>query len=503
MNMATFAPTAQQQAFLDALTGTTSNLALLARAGCGKTATILMGVDAIAKQQPQAEILVCAFNKAIASEVEGKLKAAGHTDWRTVQTSTLHALGFNLVKFAFKSAVDGKKVRNLIRQAGIKNSGFDTYASQIASLVGYAKGAGFGFFADKQIGDAAAWYALADHFDVGGYDSDTSDMDQIISYSQVIYRASLDQTDIVDFDDMILFPLVKNLRVRFGKDVVFVDEAQDLSPARQALIRKFVKFDGGRMIVVGDDRQAIYGFSGADAEALPNMIASLNATVLPLSVTWRCPAAVVRAAQAYVPDIMAADDADEGAVVYNGHLPTDIGAGDAILCRNTAPLIDMAYRLIRNGHAAKVEGRSIGDGLKSLVNRWKVADTATLLIRLDGYADREIQKAMAKDNEAKAEEVADRVETMRHIIAAVNAGGSNRTADVIGHIDSLFADDAANAIILATYHRSKGREWNRVYLFEHATRCPSKAAKQAWQKGQEANLAYVAITRAKKMLTFI
>ena len=92
---------------------------------------------------------------------------------------------------------------------------------------------------------------------------------------------------------------------------------------------------------------------------------------------------------------------------------------------------------------------------------------------------------------------------MRHIIAAVNAGGSNRTADVTSHIDNLFADDAVDAIILATYHRSKGREWNRVYLFEHATRCPSKAAKQAWQKGQEANLAYVAITRAKKVLTFI
>ncbi|NBT33657.1 MAG: ATP-dependent helicase, partial [Rhodobacteraceae bacterium] len=241
----------------------------------------------------------------------------------------------------------------------------------------------------------------------------------------------------------------------------------------------------------------------ADAEALPNLIRSLNATVLPLSVTWRCPAAVVRAAQQYVPDIMAADGAPEGEVVRNGSLPEDIGTGDAILCRNTAPLIDLAYRLIRQGLAAKVEGRAIGDGLKALVNRWKVSDTATLLVRLDGYADREIQKAMAKDDEAKAEEVADRVETLRHIVAAVNYGGSHAVSAVIDHIDDLFADDASNAIILATYHRSKGREWNRVYLFEHATRCPSKAAKQQWQKDQEANLAYVAITRAKQVLTFM
>lgn len=499
--MTTFAPTAQQAAFLKALTETTDNLALVARAGCGKTATILMGVDAIAQQQPDAEVLVCAFNKAIAEEVSGKLKKAGHTNWRTVQASTLHALGFGLVKFAFKSEVDGKKVRNLIKAQ--PDPAFKHYAGQIASLVSYAKGAGFGFFADKQVGDTAAWYALADHFDVGGFDTDSIDMDAIIGCSQFIYKASLAQTEVVDFDDMILFPLVKNLSVKFAKDFVFVDEAQDLSPARQALIRKFVKHRTGRMVVVGDDRQAIYGFSGADADALPNMIRSLNATVLPLSMTWRCPAAVVRAAQRYVPDIMAADGAPEGAVVYDGHLPADIGIGDAILCRNTAPLIDMAYSLIRQGYAAKVEGRSIGDGLKALVNRWKVTDTATLLVRLDGYAAREIQKAMAKDDEAKAEEVADRVETLRHIIAAVNQTGSHAVSAVVDHIDSLFADDAANAIILATYHRSKGREWNRVYLFEHATRCPSKAAKQQWQKDQEANLAYVAITRAKKLLTFI
>jgi superfamily I DNA/RNA helicase len=40
-------------------------------------------------------------------------------------------------------------------------------------------------------------------------------------------------------------------------------------------------------------------------------------------------------------------------------------------------------------------------------------------------------------------------------------------------------------------------------LFEHAKRCPSKWAKQAWELQQESNLAYVAITRAQNTLMYV
>jgi superfamily I DNA/RNA helicase len=497
-------PTVQQTAFLDALTGSTSNLALVARAGCGKTSTILLGVDAVRRANPRAEVLVCAFNKAIATEVAEKLKKAGHDDWRSVQASTLHGLGFGLLKYAFKPKVNEKKVEALVDEAAsISNiEVYSTYRAQIISLVRYAKQAGFGFFSDLPVNDDRPWFDLADHFDVNGLD-DTSEAADVVAAARSIYRASLAQTDVVDFDDMILFPLVKNLTVKFGKDIVFLDEAQDLSRARQALARKFVKRNGGRMIVVGDDRQAIYGFSGADAAALPNLIESLDATVLPLSVTWRCPKAVVEVAKTLVPDIEAAPEAPEGKVSRVTKLPDDLKAGDAILCRNTAPLVKTAYALIRSGKPAKVEGRAIGDGLKALAGRWKVSTVSALLNKLDDYREREIQKAMAKGNDAKAEEVEDRVGTLVEVCNAVIASGKTGVADVREFIDRLFADDAKGAIVLATYHRSKGREWPRVYLFEHSSRCPSKAAKKAWALLQEHNLYYVAVTRAQEELVFV
>ncbi len=498
-----FAPTAQQVSFLTALTTTASNLALVARAGCGKTSTILLAVDAIAKKWPRAEVLVCAFNKSIADEVGAKLKQAGHTEWRTVQASTLHSMGWGLLRFAYKldnKAIDDKKVRSLIKAQN--EAEYEHFAGQIEALVGYAKQAGVGFFPDLSINSVDVWAHLADHYDVNGFD-DTTDTELVISLAQNIYRLSLAQTDVVDFNDMILFPLIKNLRVKFGKDFIFLDEAQDLSRTRQALARKFLKYGVGRMIVVGDDRQAIYGFTGADAAALSNLIQSLNATVMPLTVTWRCPKAVVRLAQSIVPDIEAAASADEGSVTSVFEVkPQDLLPTDAILCRNTAPLIDTAYKLIREGVACKVEGRAIGEGLKQLIGRWKVKSIDALMNRIDAYQDREVQKAMAKDQEQKAEQVIDKCETIRAICRAVIAKGQTTVADVNDFITDLFSDEVKGVVTLCTYHRAKGREWPRVILIRHNELCPSRAAKQDWQRDQEANLAYVAFTRAQQSLVF-
>jgi superfamily I DNA/RNA helicase len=494
-------PTVQQQNFLDWLLSSTGHGALVARAGCGKTSTIRMMVSALVKQNPRQEIQVCAFNKPIADEVGVKLKEDGHTDWRTVAASTIHSMGFGLLKFAFKPTVDDKKVRKLIDAQN--EPIFRTYSAQIAQLVGYAKDAGFGFFNGKEIGNVGAWYELADHFDVNGLD-DTSEADDVVAAAQLIYKASLADTSTIDFADMILMPLVKNLRVKFGKDVIIGDESQDWSPSKMALVRKFLK-PRGRLIIVGDDRQAIYGFAGADAEAMPRMIREMDMTVLPLSVTWRCPKAVVRLAQQLVPDIEAAPEAAEGEVIHTNdiaELLESITPKDAILCRNTAPLIETAYKLIRAGKPCKVEGRSIGEGLINLSRRWKVTTIDALLQRLDAYQAREVQKAQAKGNEAKIEEVQDRVATLVEICNACIQQKKTQVEDVVTFINNLFADGAENVTVLATYHRSKGREWQRVILWEHASRCPSRAARQPWQMQQEENLAYVAFTRAQQTLVF-
>lgn len=494
--------TSQQAAFVSALLTTTANIALRARAGTGKSSTILVGVDELVKAHPRIEILICAFNKAIEVEMSEKLKARKY-DWRQVQASTAHALGWGLVRFAFrldKSAIDDNKVRNIVDSYNHPIA--EQYRNQICELVSKAKGEGVGFFDDRPVASHNTWFDIADHYDINGLD-DTSEMEQVVDTAIQAYKQSLAQTNIIDFDDMILFPLVKNLRVKFTKDIVFVDEAQDLSRARQALVAKFVKPGTGRMVVVGDDRQAIYGFAGADSDALENMIERWGCVDLPLSVTWRCPKAVVAKAQTIVPDIEAAPNAAEGEVVTLDELPKDLSAKDAILCRNTAPLIETAFMLIRSGTPCKVEGRAIGEGLVKLASRWKIKTIDALLNRLEEYKEREVQKAMAKGSEAKAEQVADKVATLVTICEACLARDEKEVRHVVVAIRNLFEDNPEKVLTLATYHRSKGREWQRVILLRHAELCPAKFARQPHQVKQEHNLAYVAFTRAQATLAFL
>ena len=259
------------------------------------------------------------------------------------------------------------------------------------------------------------------------------------------------------------------------------------------------------MVVVGDEFQSIFGFTGADSQSLPRMISDLKATILPLNTTFRCAKSIVRLAQTLVPDIQYHEDSPEGEILYQDELPNDIGKigeSEAILCRNTAPLIPIAFQLLRNGIGCKVEGRDIGGSIKCLATRWKIKTIQSLLVKLETYEEREVKKALDKNQEEKAEQIKDRVETLRHIIAAVTADGKFQVSDVVAFIDNLFADGAKGVVTLATYHRSKGREWYRVTLIEHTKRCPSKWAKKDHELEQERNLAYVAWTRAKRVLVF-
>jgi superfamily I DNA/RNA helicase len=93
---------------------------------------------------------------------------------------------------------------------------------------------------------------------------------------------------------------------------------------------------------------------------------------------------------------------------------------------------------------------------------------------------------------AKAELIRDQVAT---IIAIVDGLGS--VAEIEPRVQSIFADtgkEGNNAVILSTVHKAKGLEWNRVFII-----CPTFKFKG----GQEDNIKYVAITRAKNHLTYV
>jgi DNA helicase-2/ATP-dependent DNA helicase PcrA len=259
------------------------------------------------------------------------------------------------------------------------------------------------------------------------------------------------------------------------------------------------------IFAVGDPAQAIYGFTGADNDALDLVRAEFNTTDLPLTVTFRCPKAVVRHVQQWVSHIEAHESAPEGEVLFMDEeewLKQELVPGDAILCRNTKPLVEIAFSLIRQRIRCHVEGKEIGQGLINLANKWRSVKTVgELKDQLEAHLTKHTEKFLAKGEEGKAEGLNDRVQTLFVIMESL--ADDAPVAEVNKILESLFTDSVQGSdydVTLSTIHKAKGREWHRVFWWGRNRYQPSPYARQEWQMKQEIHLMYVAGTRSKHSL---
>jgi superfamily I DNA/RNA helicase len=462
---------------------------LRARAGTGKTTTLIAACGLMT-----GSIAFAAYNKKIATEISARLAKAG-IGGNSTRAGTFHSFGYGALRRVFPDAKLDEKARDeaVIAEARVPE-GLRSFALKLCSL---AKNAALGLYGD--VADDRRWWDIIEHHDLAGDLEDPAAAKDGLDCARRVLRASNDLApQVINFDDMIYLPATRNMRV-WANDWLLVDEAQDTNPARRALARKMLR-PGGRAIFVGDDRQAIYGFTGADADAMDVIIRDFGCEVKPLTTTYRCPKAVVALANTIVADIEAHESAPEGAVrdLHEDQLLEEkLQAADAVLCRKTAPLISLAYKLIKAGTPCHVEGREIGQGLLKLAQRWKIKKVTALRDRLTEYREREVQKLLAKGRESAAEALSDRVETL-----LVLSEGCDDLECVTSKIAKMFADDAPT-LTLSTVHKAKGREWGRVYVLGARQFMPSPWARQAWQAVQEQNLLYVAYTRAQRELVLV
>lgn len=471
----------QLNCFGDAAVGQ-GNTIIVAVAGAGKTTT---GVEMVKRTRSRGSHIYVAFNKDISVELSN----------RGVNGRTFHSVCFSVVVNYFRAQVDADKLRKLCDEYLTDTDNF-LYRSFITRLVGLAKNSGVGCLVDDTYD---AWMGLVAQHDLEP-ESEDADLDRGIELARKLLTASNEQTNVVDFDDMLYFAVKFNLNLpKF--DNVFVDEAQDTNAIQREILKKMMK-PTSRLFAVGDPAQAIYGFRGADSDSMDLLKQTFNMKELPLTVTYRCAKAIVEFARQWVDHIEAAPNAPEGAVHRLGRKwdHTVFRANDLVVCRVTAPLITTAYRLLKERVPVVVLGREIGQGLKSLVNKMKAKGIDHLITKLEAWREREVAKHSDAGNEGKAQAVNDKADCIVCLVEGLHE--NKRTIpELLRTIDDLFADKA-NAVRLSTIHKSKGLESERVFWL-NSSKCPSKWARQEWQQQQEINLCYVAATRAKTDLFLI
>lgn len=456
------------------------NAMVQAVAGSGKTTTLVEAYKRIGGNG-----IFLAFNKAIAEE----LKA------RNLNARTFHSLTFSAVlKAKGLNTITSDKIRLLCKELWSKDDVF-LYGAFASKLVGLARQIGIGcLVADEE----SAWWDLVDLHEIELATDSANPATGVALARGLLAASNIDER--IDFDDLLYLAVKDGIRLpQF--DFVFVDEFQDTNAIQRAILRKIMK-PNSRLIGVGDKAQAIYGFRGADSTAMEVASKEFNCTDLFLSVSYRCATSIVEFAQKFSKQIEAAPGAPVGEVKFMGtnYKLTDIGKEDLVVCRTTKPLVALCYRLIGAKIPAFVMGKDIGVGMVTLIKKMNGRGMDNLIEKLIQWRDKEVEKAVAKDQEDKVEAINDRVNSI--LVIADGLTNNERTIPgLIALIENMFTEGKGK-ITLASIHKSKGLESKRVWWL-NSSKCPSRWAKQEWQKQQEVNLCYVAVTRAIESLRMI
>ena len=493
-----------QTAIFEAVQSGAENLLVQARAGSGKTFTALHAI-----QYMKGEVISLAFNKKNAVELKNKVENMGLVNAKAV---TFHSEGFANFRRGNRgyTKLENRKVFFIADDYTAQNEDENKIKSFITKIVSHAKAAGFGIQGCDcpEIDDKQAWYDLITHQDIT-FDSEKVSLERAVEIAIDVLKQSNRESRTIDFDDMLYLPLLREYNIK-QYDWVVVDEAQDTNAVRKLLAKKMVR-PGGRILIIGDEAQAIYGFTGAENDSMNLLKEQFQCKELPLPICYRCGSKIIEEAQQYVPDIEPMENAHEGIVRSEDYSEFIENVGDynfdkntGIICRNNAPLVALAFNLIRQGIGCRIEGRDIGRNLLTLTRKWKTNDLTYFTEKLSQYFEREMKKPA---NKYKLQLLDDKLETMIVLIGRCQELGQNTVKSLQNLIDGMFTDsdekNVPNVVVLSSIHKAKGLEWDRCFVYGMKQFMPSRFAKQDWQLEQEENLKYVAITRAKNELVYV
>lgn len=456
----------QKAIFRDIAKGT-GHTVVIARAGSAKTSSLVEGSKYIPKGKKS---LFCAFNKHIQEELKARLGSY-------IECLTLHSLGFRGIKQRFGNVeLDNDKCWKIVEE--LVGNNYDLI-DNICKTVSFCK--------SNLVDTPSHIEELLSQYDI---DLCETEPEHFIKYVVQALRFCKEQTNVIDFNDMIWFCIV--YRINVGKyDLVFIDEGQDLSRAQMELALSASKIDG-RIILVLDPRQAIYSWFGADAKVLENFRSRYNPKELPLPICYRCPKKVIALAQTIVPDIQPYDKAPEGEIIELNieDLQKYAKPGCYVLSRTNAPLIKHCMRFLKNGIPANILGRDIGNGLLYLIKKSKKKKVSDLLKWIVQWEKEEKENLLIKYPKANTDFIADKAECINMLCEDTSS-----IEEVKENIANLFKDNDEKKIVLfSSIHKAKGSERDDVFVLADTFRSSNE---------EELNIKYVSYTRSRQKLYLV
>ncbi|WP_158608003.1 UvrD-helicase domain-containing protein [Nocardia panacis] len=466
--MSAFAPTPEQLHIHD-LFKTGQPIRVRAGAGTGKTTTLTQLAD-IVQAQGRAGLYV-AFNKSIAEEANSKFP-------NCISASTAHSLAYrNLANTRHAPLLDrmrkgtripigetGKRLRvdRFLAHVGgetITLTAYEVTRHALAAVDHFCKSA------DRELTQRhiARIPGLDDR------DAHSQLVDFVYPVAQAIWNDLQNpRGNAVAFGHSHYLKLFALERPKVSRDggVIFLDEAQDTSPVLAGIIADQTHL---QLVAVGDQAQSIYGFTGAT----DYMTQVSEAVEGRLTQSWRFGSEIADAAN----DLLArlGDDlrltGNPGRASIVDHTATGLRV---TLARTNATAIEHVM-------AAQAAGRRVH--LMS-ENRYAVqfCEDADLLMNercpawkkprlADLAAFRNWEQVIAHANDS-----ADSAD-WKVLVALIEKHGTAKVRTALGGVVS---EDEAD-LVVATAHKSKGREWSSVHLADDLAEGVEQAAEAVRQ----------------------
>ena len=506
---------------LEAVTTPGQPLCILAGAGSGKTRVLTRRVAwRVAEGHADAaHVLALTFTRRAADELSARLAALGVRDH--VATGTFHAMAYAQLRRLWADrgerppALLDRKLRLLLPLLPRKASPAEPGPAEVAAEIEWAQA--------RMVSPAGYEAALA----AAGRKPPLPAATVASVFER--YQQEKRRRAVVDFDDLLLAcaqaletdaTFAASQRWRFRH--LFVDEFQDVNPLQFRLLEAW-RGDRADLCVVGDARQAIYSWNGADPGYLTGFGRRFpDATVVHLDENHRSSPQILAVANAVldgpnarplraatadgpVPTVTAyASEVDEARAVTRA-LRRQGGAGRwsalAVLARTHAQLVAfeealqaaaIPYRL--RGAAPFLDLPGVSEAMADLRGRPAGAPLAAAVPDLDAAAA-----------EAGPERRADLLVLAAQAREFLAADPTGPVGGFVAWLGARLAREeprpGGQAVDLATFHAAKGLEWPIVYVvgleqgllpIGHATTPEARA--------EERRLLYVAVTRAEREL---
>lgn len=247
-------PDARQE---EAINYSGGHLQVHAGPGAGKTKVLTERIRTLVKQavRPQ-DILAITFTRKAAEELKHRLQ-----DINNVNINTFHGLGYQLLGTPAKVLSEDERLA-IIKDIAKGHPAVS--ASRLAEFISLAK---------QDLPEAHCghqWHSLCQRYNEHLLQLNALDLDDLV------YQAAI-RTDIK-------YPAYRH---------ILVDEYQDVNPIQVHLLKRLLK-DNARLMVIGDPRQAIYGFRGAKVALFNNFCHEFpGAHIIALANNYRSQANIV------------------------------------------------------------------------------------------------------------------------------------------------------------------------------------------------------------------